>query len=68
VAYKYKRYLNKSEKRRNPCWKKKGVLRALAVSSEREKDGVLKSWIDTHKSLNFITRGSERLRSLLALG
>jgi hypothetical protein len=37
------------------------------VSNEREKGGVLKSWIDTHKPSNFIIRDSERLTLLLAL-
>jgi hypothetical protein len=61
VLCKYKPCQSKSEHRRNPCWKKKGVLLALVVRSRLVLLGVLKNWIATSKSLNFVTRGFRRL-------
>ena len=56
-----------SKERQNPCQKKKGTQFALGARNRLASLDALKSWIDTRKSLNFMTKGFQRLISLLGL-
>jgi hypothetical protein len=57
----------KSEKRWNLYRKKKGTQPVLGARNRLASLDALKSWIDTSKSVNFVTRGFPRLLSLLVL-
>jgi hypothetical protein len=56
-----------SKERWNPYRNKKSTQLALGARNRPAPLDALKSWIDTRKSLNFITKGLQRLISLLEL-
>jgi hypothetical protein len=54
---KYRSYQSKSQKRPNPCWRKKSVLLARVARNRLVLLDGLKNWIATRKCLNCVSRG-----------
>jgi hypothetical protein len=65
VACTYRR--RQSKEKRNPYQRKKDTQPALGARNRLASLDALKSWIDTHKPLNFMSRGFQRLILLLEL-